>query len=137
VNWAYLAHDGVSGGMLFMWDRRVAEKMEGFIGQYTVACYFKNVEENFLWAFASIYELNSVSNKRLLWEEIAKVHSWWDTPWCIGSDFNIIRLLSERSGESRMRPAIMKFLECIFYLRLVDLPLIGGAFTWSNICGLD
>lgn len=31
-----------------------------------------------------------------------------------------------------MRPAMIEFLELIFYLSLVDIPLMGGAFTWSN-----
>ena len=46
--------------------------------------------------------------------------------------FNVVRFPSERSGDSRMRQAMREFLEFIFDLNLVDIPLMGGAFTWSN-----
>lgn len=31
-----------------------------------------------------------------------------------------------------MQPEMTEFLELIFYLTLVNIPLMGGAFTWSN-----
>ncbi|KAG6651554.1 hypothetical protein CIPAW_06G120200 [Carya illinoinensis] len=37
VDWVYLASNGASGGILVMWDKRVVEKMEDFVGEYTVA----------------------------------------------------------------------------------------------------
>lgn len=58
VGWAYLVSNGVSGGVLEMWYRRVMEKIEKFIGDYIMACSFKNVDANFLWAFAGVYGLN-------------------------------------------------------------------------------
>ncbi|KAG6664244.1 hypothetical protein CIPAW_02G079200 [Carya illinoinensis] len=110
----------------------VVEKIEEFIGQFMVACSFKSVEDNFLWAFAGIYGPNLDSTRRLLWEELAGVHSWWDLPWCIDGDFNVTRFPSERSRENSLRPAMLEFSKCIFYLSLVDIPLMGGTFTWSN-----
>lgn len=94
--------DWASGGVLVMQDRRVMDKIEEFVGAYSVACSFKRVEDNFMWAFASIYEPNLDSNKSLLWEEIAGVYTWWDLPWYIGDDFYVIRFPSERLGESRL-----------------------------------
>ncbi|KAG6633254.1 hypothetical protein CIPAW_12G035100 [Carya illinoinensis] len=115
-----------------MWDRMVVEKMEEYIGEYTVACSFQNVEDNFLWAFAGIYRPTSDSSRNSLWEEVAGLHSWWELPWYIDGDFNVVRFPSERLGDSRLRPAMSNFSDCIFDLGLVDLPLMGGAFTWSN-----
>ncbi|KAG6638248.1 hypothetical protein CIPAW_10G022700 [Carya illinoinensis] len=43
VDWAYLASNGASGGVLVLWDRRVVEKIDEFIGQYMIACSFKCV----------------------------------------------------------------------------------------------
>ncbi|KAG6637440.1 hypothetical protein CIPAW_11G178800, partial [Carya illinoinensis] len=132
VDWVYLASNGASGGILVMWDKRVVVKMEEFIGDYTVACSFEMVEDNFLWTFAGTYGPNVDNSRHLLWEELAGVHSWWNLPMCIGGDFNIIRFPSERSGDSRLRPAMTEFSDFIFDLNMVDLPLMGGRFTWSN-----
>lgn len=66
--------DGASGSLLVMLDGKVMKKIEKFIGEYTVACSFKSVEDNFMWAFASIYGPN-VDNNKHLWVEIVGVHS--------------------------------------------------------------
>ncbi|KAG2679693.1 hypothetical protein I3760_11G063600 [Carya illinoinensis] len=95
MDWVFMASNGASGGVLVMWDRRVVEKMKEFIGLYLVACFFKSVTDNFLWAFVGVDGPNLDNNKRYLWKELAGVHSWWDLPWCIGGDFNVIRFPSD------------------------------------------
>jgi hypothetical protein len=54
VDWCYLASRGASYGILLMWDGRVVEKIEACV----VACSFRNVEDNFTWAFAGVYGPN-------------------------------------------------------------------------------
>jgi hypothetical protein len=34
-----------------MWDRRVVEKIEEYVGRYVVACAFRSVSVNFDWGF--------------------------------------------------------------------------------------
>ena len=36
--------------------------------------------------------------KRLMWEELASLYSWWNLPWCVGGDLNAIRFHSECLG---------------------------------------
>lgn len=72
------------------------------------------------------------SSKNLLCEELAGLHSWWDLPGYIGGDFNVVRFPSERSGASRLRPAMLSFSDFISDLELVDFPLMGCVLTWSN-----
>jgi hypothetical protein len=52
--------------------------------------------------------------------------------WCIGGDFNVTRFPSERSGDVHFCPAMVEFLDFIFVQSLMDIPLVGGNFTWSN-----
>jgi hypothetical protein len=51
VDWIYKGVVGASGSMLLMWDRRVVEKREECMECYTLACSFKNVENQFEWVF--------------------------------------------------------------------------------------
>jgi endonuclease/exonuclease/phosphatase family metal-dependent hydrolase len=44
----------------------------------------------------------------------------------------VVRFPSERSGESGFSTAMEEFSEFIFVQRLVDPPLQGSQFTWSN-----
>jgi hypothetical protein len=47
-------------------------------------------------------------------------------------DFNSIRFPSERLGCSRLTPAMTEFSDWIDSSSLVDLPLVGGQYTWSS-----
>jgi hypothetical protein len=84
-----------------MWDTRVVEKVDECVGEVTLAVSFKNIADNFAWAFAGVYSPNSGCDQIRLWDELVGICSWWDPPWCIGGDFNVTRFLSERSGEAR------------------------------------
>lgn len=78
---------------------------------YLVSCFFKNVEDGFVWAFVGIYGWNLDSFMRLLLDVIVGLYSWQEVPQF--TDFPML----------------------IFDLGLLDLPLplVGCAFTWSNI----
>jgi hypothetical protein len=67
-----------------MWDRRVVEKIEECMDEFSIAVSFKNVEDQFYWAFASVYGPNANCDRRLLWDELAGLLSRWALPWCIG-----------------------------------------------------
>uniref|UniRef100_A0A2N9FPT0 Reverse transcriptase domain-containing protein n=1 Tax=Fagus sylvatica TaxID=28930 RepID=A0A2N9FPT0_FAGSY len=70
--------------------------------------------------------------RRLMWEELAGISSWWDSPWCIGGDFNATRFPSDKLGGQHFTPAMTAFSEFISSCELLDPPLEGGRFTWSN-----
>ncbi|XP_035544586.1 uncharacterized protein LOC118347981 [Juglans regia] len=123
---------GASGGILVMWDKRVVESSDEFVGEFSVGCLFRNIDDGFLWAFAGVYGPNLDSERRMLWDELAGLCSWWEVPWCIGGDFNVTRFASERSGEGRQNQAMVDFSDFIFESGLMDIPLMGGEYTWSN-----
>ena len=58
-----------------MWDRRVVEKVEELVGHFTVSCKFKNVGDQFEWAFTSVYGSNLNKRRRLMWEELTRLIS--------------------------------------------------------------
>jgi exonuclease III len=132
VDWCALGSQGASGGILLMWDRRVVEKVEDWVGCFSVACSFRSVSDDFRWAFAGVYGPNIDSDRLLLWDELSNLMDRWEVPWCIGGDFNAIRFPSERLGNSRFVPAMEDFSRFIFDRGLVDIPLRGGQYTWSN-----
>lgn len=130
VDWCCLDSCGASGGILIMWDKRVVEKIDVCVGNFTLAISFRNVVDRFVWAFAGVYGPNSDSDRRLLWDELAGILSWWSLPWCIGGDFNVTRFPSERSGEGSLS-AMRDFSDFIFDQGLLDFPLAEGTCTWS------
>ena len=56
----------------------------------------------------------------------------WNVPWCAIGDFNVVRFPSERLGCDSFSPTMMEFSNWIDHHNLVDLPLVGGTYTWSS-----
>ncbi len=65
--------------------------------------------DNFEWAFVDVYGPNNDHDKKLLWDELGGLMSWWEKPWCIGGDFNAVRYPSERSGDTSYSSAMREF----------------------------
>ena len=132
VDWISLGSNDAAGGILLMWDRRVVEKVEEAAGYYSLSCKFRNVLDQFEWIFSGVSGPNSDSDRVMLWEELAGLVSWWDAPYCIGGDFNAIQFPSEKSGMASFNYAMHEFSNFISECGLMDIPLEGGLFTWSN-----
>jgi hypothetical protein len=64
-----------------MCDRRVVEKIEDCVGNFSIACSFRNVV---VWVFVEVYGLNDDGVRRYLWDELVGAMSLWELPWCIG-----------------------------------------------------
>jgi hypothetical protein len=86
VDWCYLGVGGASRGILLMWDRRVVENLVECVGNFTVACSFRNVKINFKWAFPGFYRPNIDYERRLLWDELVGLLGWCNISWCIGGN---------------------------------------------------
>uniref|UniRef100_A0A2N9HEY0 Reverse transcriptase domain-containing protein n=1 Tax=Fagus sylvatica TaxID=28930 RepID=A0A2N9HEY0_FAGSY len=127
----------ISSGILLMWDRRVVEKLEDAVGQYSVSCKFKTVMDQSEWMFSGVYGPNLDSERQGLWDELAGVKSWWDVPWCVGGDFNVVRFPAEKSHSTSFTSAMHDFSDFISVQGLIDTPLLGGKFTWSNGRSID
>ena len=50
----------------------------------------------------------------------------------MGGDFNVVRFPFERLGSNSFTTAMREFSNFISEQGLIDLPLQGGSFTWSN-----
>ena len=55
--------------------------------------------------------------------------------WCI-KGISMLRFPSERLGEGCYCPAMLEFSDFISKQELMDIPLVGGSFTWSSNQGL-
>ncbi|OVA10606.1 Endonuclease/exonuclease/phosphatase [Macleaya cordata] len=141
--WRYIPSQGRSGGLILIWDDITLNVEDELIGEHSISIKFSNRFDNFNWVFTNGYSPNEVTGRLNFWKELDKVKAWWQGAWCIAADFNAIRDETERNkpgGNKRNRKMLNAFLN---RNALLDLPLAGGNFTWSDmkedplLCRLD
>ncbi|RVW19996.1 LINE-1 retrotransposable element ORF2 protein [Vitis vinifera] len=132
LGWGALEALGSAGGILVCWDRRTLDVLDVEVGQFSISCRVRNVEDGFCWMFTGVYGPFSRDERECLWEELGAIRGLWDVPWCLGGDFNITLLQGERSRQGRITGAMRRFAQMVDELELTDLPLQGGRCTWNG-----
>lgn len=90
------------------------------------------VEEGVEACITNVYGPNVDRERDMFWTELEGTKFWAAANWCVGGDFNAIRFPSEKKGGRGYTSTMEAFFSCIENCELIDLPLIGGRFTWSN-----
>ena len=115
---------------MLVWDKRVFEKMDVIVGQFSVSVLLRGVVDDFVWACIGVYGPNDDGQWSFLWEELLRVRARCPMAWCLVGDFNIIKYPSERLGCELFSPAMFAFSDSVESNSLVDLSLEGAFFTW-------
>jgi hypothetical protein len=126
VDWEMLPATGTAGGVLLLWDRRVLEKLDFVVCQFSVSCLWKTLADGLDWVGTGLYGPTADGLWHGLWDELRSVRQKWGLPWCVFGDFNVVRFPSERKGCTRLMSHMMDFSDFIEESHLVDLPLEGG-----------
>ncbi|RVW39007.1 Exocyst complex component SEC8 [Vitis vinifera] len=129
LDWGALDASGVVGGILICWDNMTLNVLEMEVGQFSISCRFRNVEDGFVWMFTRVYGPFSREERGWLWEELGAIRSLWNDPWCLGGDFNVILSQRKRSRQGRLTGAMRRFAQIVDELELLDLPMQGGLGT--------
>ena len=128
-DWAVLDAVQTSGGVLLLWDKRVVEKIDVSVGQFSVSVLLRGVLDGFEWVCTGIYGPNADIHRAALWEELSRVRTRWNKAWLLFGDFNVVRYPCEGLGYDYFSPAMFAFSDFIERNFLVDLPLQGASFT--------
>ncbi|XP_058776636.1 uncharacterized protein LOC131650960 [Vicia villosa] len=130
VAWSASHSRGASGGMVILWDKSLSVNFsfmdKGYIG---INLSWKGGVYNIV----NIYASCNAADRRALWSSLLdrRLRSVGEE-WCLGGDFNEVSCREERKGErvchsSRNMEDFRRFIEL---MDLVDIPCIGGRFTW-------
>ena len=71
IDWAVLDAVQISGGVLLIWDKRVFEKLDVMLRQFSVSVLLRGVVDDFVWSCTSVYGPNDNGQRSSLWEELS------------------------------------------------------------------
>ncbi|CAM8943986.1 unnamed protein product [Rhodiola kirilowii] len=132
--WSGVEAVGLRGGLLTIWDPDFMHLLgeargEGFIlVQGSIKINDREVLMNFLNVYAPISE----KDKLKLWEDIVTIKEARPGEWVVGGDFNSVLEEEERSRSLFNEKDASLFQDFIQAMGVLDLPLKGRSFTWSN-----
>ncbi|GKV00002.1 hypothetical protein SLEP1_g12766 [Rubroshorea leprosula] len=127
--------EGLSGGLLCIWESTVFKMKEVFEGRSFVGVFGAWGEERIPVHFVNIYSPCTLAGKRELWEELGNLINRRKGRWCVGGDFNAVTRVEERAGCKDPTIEMNDFNSFIHDAGLIDLPLIGRKYTWYSSNG--
>ncbi|XP_028121762.1 uncharacterized protein LOC114318984 [Camellia sinensis] len=123
--------DGSARGLLSIWNPNVFLLSDCYCNRNFLLLSSTSTV-SFECVFVNIYAPNDVVKRAKLWEFIISIRSFFQKPWCKGGDYNEIRFVAERRGCTRRDKGMQDFYNFVDKLEMVDIPMLGRSFTWSN-----
>ncbi|CAN0853710.1 Transposon TX1 uncharacterized 149 kDa protein [Linum grandiflorum] len=119
--------------MIICWDESIYEIEAQWEGMYVLVVILRDKLSGFQWLLVNVYG-PCVHNRKLQFlNEVREVMSWWNLPHCIIGDFNLVRSADQARGGTRSRIEMEWFNGLVSDFALIELPLCGAEFTWSNL----
>ncbi len=75
VGWEVLDAFHTAGGIILMWDKRAVEKIDGFIGEFSVSCQWRSLEDGFVWSGSGVYGPNLEGRRSSFWAELMLIRT--------------------------------------------------------------
>ncbi|GKV47542.1 hypothetical protein SLEP1_g54439 [Rubroshorea leprosula] len=135
LDWVSKPSNGLSGGLLCIWNSTVFKKKEVLEGDNFIGVFGVWGEEETPVFILNIYSPCQLTRKRALWEELYNLIKSKKGCWCLTGDYNSVRRVEERAGCKELSREMKEFDEFIRRIELIDLPLLGRKFTWYNSNG--
>ncbi|XP_058762540.1 uncharacterized protein LOC131635919 [Vicia villosa] len=131
VDWTVSHSEGASGGMANLWKKgslnlNYSFKALGYVG---INVWWKSTCVNLV----NIYAPCNAVARRDLWKSLVdRRNNCGGEEWCLGGDFNEITSREERLGGVGYLNVrgMEEFREFFVRMGVVDIPCVGGRFTW-------
>ncbi|GMJ01570.1 hypothetical protein HRI_003826200 [Hibiscus trionum] len=124
--------EGSAGGLLCGWNPNVFKILNHFIFKNFIAVIGTVMGCNGWFGFINVYGPSTDSEKHVFFQELQSFMNSFQLPWCVAGDYNAITCREEKIGLHFNNNSAESFRRFIQETELIDLPLVGGDFTWSN-----
>ncbi|GJX38733.1 zinc knuckle CX2CX4HX4C containing protein [Tanacetum coccineum] len=136
MDYAIKKADGLSGGIIAIWDdsmfkkHRIVDDVEGFI-----AIFGEWINFGLSCLMIVVYAPQNINKKRIIWSKLADTILNFNGITIVLGDFNEARIETERLGSTFCKRGAKLFNDFIYNSQLVDLPMGGRKFWRMNKFG--
>ncbi|XP_073355017.1 uncharacterized protein [Aegilops tauschii subsp. strangulata] len=130
---AFAPSMGASGGIITIWNSSLFVGTLWFTDSFAVGVSFVSTQSNEAWNLVNVY--GPCSGER--WADFS---SWLfdlnipsNENWLLLGDFNFIRSTANRNKPGGDAADMLLFNEIIHAQSLMELPVKGRSYTWSNM----
>ncbi|KAE8687175.1 hypothetical protein F3Y22_tig00111022pilonHSYRG00184 [Hibiscus syriacus] len=126
------AAGGSVGGLITLWNEKECKIIEEIIHRrFVVVKGIIDGLQGSCW-FINVYGPSVDSEKEAFFGELLSFLENIDCPVCLGGDFNVVMSQDEKMGGAVNLVTMFAFKDFMSKANLLDLPLVGGRFTWCN-----
>ncbi|KAL4183441.1 hypothetical protein AMTRI_Chr11g98240 [Amborella trichopoda] len=132
TQWVAISANGASRGIWVVRNPLKHTLISSFLGEFSVTILLSSIPDGFPWKFMAVYGPNSSSLRHNFWSELDHVAALPHPSWVLGGDFNVTRWPYEHNVSDSINQDMRDFADFIARNELIDTPLQGSRFTWSN-----
>jgi len=127
----YLPLVGASGGIITIWKSYLFNGHMVFSNDFSIS-ELTSKHDDSTWLLTNIYAPCTSSGKPLFLHWLKDIQMPPEVNWLLAGDFNLIRKPADRNKPGGDLAETLLFNEALIALGVVELPLHGQRFTWSN-----
>jgi hypothetical protein len=101
------------------------------VDSYSISLQFQRINGQSWW-LTCVYGPQSTNEKILFLQELRQIRNICSEPWVIVGDFNLIYKVEDKNNDNLNRSMMGRFRKFINDVGLIDTPLTGRKYTWSN-----
>ncbi|GMJ07486.1 hypothetical protein HRI_004417800 [Hibiscus trionum] len=134
MKWISSPSAGSAGGLISPWDPMVFDCNDSIVNDSYI-CLIGNLnykDFSSSCVLVNVYASNGPSERKVVFNNLQEDLSQFSKPIIMGGDFNITQSPLEKLGSHPKKGEMQIFSDFIDSLCLIDLPLKGGTYTWSN-----
>jgi hypothetical protein len=124
---------GSSGGIIVIWNERLFTREIAFQNEFSLSINFKSLLSNESWILTNVYGPCQTERKALFLDWFSNIDMPDNLDWIVLGDFNFTRKPSDRNKPGGDINDMLLFNDAISSLGIVELPLKGRLYTWSNM----
>jgi hypothetical protein len=127
----FLPSSGASGGILLAWKRHVQATGHNRVDFYSVSVQFQQSNGQ-PWWLSGVYGPQDIDDKIRFLQELRQIRIDCHGPWVVADGFNLIYRVEDKNNSNLNMAMMGRFRRFTNDVKLIDLPLCGRKYTWSN-----